>query len=144
MESCWQHLAVLLVMNLLFVLEVGAASSDDSNIAQPADGDSRLVVNTWTGDFSSATARAWDVLRSKDGSVLDAVEQVCPFDFFSGAACWYLNSTTSVRVSTRRPASHHSARLSLMNLLFLGRSPSAPLPIFRDVTFVRTSDAVVP
>lgn len=38
--------------------------------------DPSLVVNTWTGDFSSATARAWDVLRFEDGSVLDAVEQV--------------------------------------------------------------------
>lgn len=41
-------------------------------------GDSRLVVNTWTGDFSHATARAWEVLSSEDGGdvLLDAIEQV--------------------------------------------------------------------
>jgi len=39
--------------------------------------DSPLVVNTWTGDFSHATARAWEVLSSGDGDVLlDAIEQV--------------------------------------------------------------------
>lgn len=75
MKSSWHYLAVLLV-NLFFVLEVGVESS---HVA----GDSRLVVNTWTGDFSSATARAWDVLRSKDGGVLDAVEQVRPLGVFS-------------------------------------------------------------
>eukprot|EP00752_Nemacystus_decipiens_P003978 g3643.t1 len=82
MECSWQYLAVLLV-RVLVVLQVGAASSDESRTAHPAghtphaDGDRRLVVNTWTGDFSSATARAWDVLCSKDGVVLDAVEQGC-------------------------------------------------------------------
>lgn len=74
MKFSWQYLAVLLV-NLFFVLKIGAASSADSNNPR-VDGDSRLVVNTWTGDFSSATTRAWNVLRSKDGGVLDAVEQV--------------------------------------------------------------------
>lgn len=37
-----------------------------------------LVVNTWTGDFSMATERAWDALSSggAESSVLDAIEQV--------------------------------------------------------------------
>lgn len=90
MWSSWQQLTVLLqVFNLFFVLEVGAASFDQSNILEPlpirqnVDGDSSLVVNTWTGDFSSATARAWDVLRSKDGGLLDAVEQVRPLGLSS-------------------------------------------------------------
>lgn len=37
-----------------------------------------LVVNTWTGAFSSATERAWAVVCSEESSTaaLDAVEQV--------------------------------------------------------------------
>ena len=37
-----------------------------------------LVVNTWTGDFSKATERAWDVIGAggADSALLDAVEQV--------------------------------------------------------------------
>lgn len=37
-----------------------------------------VVVNTWTGDFSRATERAWDALSSggPTSSVLDAIEQV--------------------------------------------------------------------
>lgn len=37
-----------------------------------------LVVNTWTGDFSRATERAWDAISSgrMHSAVLDAVEQV--------------------------------------------------------------------
>lgn len=37
-----------------------------------------LVVNTWVGDFSSATERAWAVLSSggTTSALLDAVEQV--------------------------------------------------------------------
>lgn len=37
-----------------------------------------LVVNTWTGDFSKATERAWDVISSggTTSAVLDAIEQV--------------------------------------------------------------------
>lgn len=92
MESSWQHLAVLLITNLLFLLGVRAAPSDESITAgvQLHAGrtlDSRLVVNTWTGDFSSATARAWDVLRSKDGGILDAVEQVRPLVVISSWCC---------------------------------------------------------
>ena len=85
----------MLLLGFVFVRMVdGAASSGDSisvateNLFHPlreGDGqlprvgarDSRLVVNTWTGDFSSATARAWEVLTSEDSDVLlDAVEQV--------------------------------------------------------------------
>lgn len=37
-----------------------------------------LVVNTWTGDFSRATERAWDAISSgtTTSAVLDAIEQV--------------------------------------------------------------------
>lgn len=49
----------------------GVSARDDSKLP--------LVVNTWTGDFSQATARAWDALSSEEAhspAVLDAVEQV--------------------------------------------------------------------
>lgn len=55
--------------------------------------DPSLVVNTWTGDFSSATARAWEVLRSEDGNVLDAVEQV---GWISDSAAEFLPSKSQV------------------------------------------------
>lgn len=37
-----------------------------------------LVVNTWTGDFSSATERAWEIISSAStkSALLDAVEKV--------------------------------------------------------------------
>lgn len=101
MEVSWQHIAVRLV-SIFYVLVVGAAaSSDDSSVLAPghtthaAPGDSRLVVNTWTGDFSSATARAWEVLHSKDGDVLDAVEEVRPPRPLPCAACSTKDSSTA-------------------------------------------------
>lgn len=66
---------VVLLADSIAMLGVGGVSGvsaqDDSMLP--------LVVNTWTGDFSQATARAWDVLSSEEAhplAVLDAVEHV--------------------------------------------------------------------
>lgn len=113
MKCSWnRNIVFTLLVDPFFLLKVpgvGATavsgsqttSSDDSNfnIFSSGSGDSgrdrqtlhlrdpSLVVNTWTGDFSSATARAWDVLRSEDSSVLDAVEQVGWIFFFLPETC---------------------------------------------------------
>lgn len=54
-------------------LEQGNTNSGHGGSALP------LVVNTWTGDFSGATQRAWDVISSpktNDSTILDAIEEV--------------------------------------------------------------------
>ncbi len=96
MESSCRYSSVFMLLLGLLRVELVDAGLDDftsklgeiGDLRQPREGDvrhpladsgdSRLVVNTWTGDFSHATARAWEVLSSEDGggALLDAIEQV--------------------------------------------------------------------
>ncbi|CAM9599214.1 unnamed protein product [Ectocarpus sp. 4 AP-2014] len=77
MAFSWEPLLmVVLLADSVAMLGVGGVSG----VLAPDDSKLPLVVNTWTGDFSQATARAWDALSSEEAhspAVLDAVEHGC-------------------------------------------------------------------